>query len=74
MVLEEPTLPMPREVSAACEMLGLDPLYVANEGIFVAIVPEELAEAALAALQGAPAGPGRATHRTRAWPSIRAWS
>jgi hydrogenase expression/formation protein HypE len=55
-VLEEPTLPMPREVSAACEMLGLDPLYVANEGIFVAIVPEALAEAALVSLRAHPLG------------------
>ena len=55
-VLEEPTLPMPREVSAACEMLGLDPLYVANEGIFVAIVPETLAEAALVSLRAHPLG------------------
>jgi hydrogenase expression/formation protein HypE len=55
-VLEEPTLPVPTAVSGACEMLGLDPLYVANEGIFVAIVPEALAEAALAALRSLPIG------------------
>ena len=41
---------------AACDMLGIDPLYVANEGTFIAVVPEEQAEAALAAVQqaGAP--------------------
>ena len=42
--------------SAACEMLGLDPLYVANEGIFVAIVPEGLAEAAVVSLRAHPLG------------------
>ena len=36
----------------ACELLGLDPLYVANEGRMLAIVPERQAEAALAALRG----------------------
>jgi len=56
MVLDETTLPMPREVAAACEMLGLDPLYVANEGICVAIVPGELADAALASLRAHPLG------------------
>ena len=55
-VLEEPALPVPREVAAACEMLGLDPLYVANEGIFAAIVPESLGDAALAALRAHPLG------------------
>jgi hydrogenase expression/formation protein HypE len=37
------------EVRAACEMLGLDPLYVANEGVAVAIVAPEDADAVLAA-------------------------
>jgi hydrogenase expression/formation protein HypE len=41
---------------AACEMLGLDPLYVANEGILLAIVPAALAEPALAALRAHPLG------------------
>jgi hydrogenase expression/formation protein HypE len=39
------------EVSGACEMLGLDPLYVANEGVFVAVVKAEKAEEALTILQ-----------------------
>ena len=40
----------------ACDMLGIDPLYVANEGTFVAVVPADEAEAALAAVQGLPGG------------------
>ena len=39
MVLDEPAIPIPGPVRAACEMLGLDPLHVANEGKLVAIVP-----------------------------------
>ena len=35
----------------ACELFGLDPLYVANEGKMIAFVPEEEAEAAVAAMQ-----------------------
>lgn len=38
--------PVIEEVAAACEMLGLDPLFVANEGVFVAIIADEIAEAA----------------------------
>ena len=42
MVLEESALPVRPEVAAASELLGIDPLYVANEGKFVAVVaPEE---------------------------------
>lgn len=51
-VLDEESLPIPGPVTAACEMLGLDPLYVANEGILVAIVAPELAEWALESLRG----------------------
>jgi hydrogenase expression/formation protein HypE len=54
-LLEESLLVDPT-VAAACEMLGLDPLYVANEGIFVAFVPQALANEALAALRGHPLG------------------
>ena len=42
--LQETSLPVPRIVRGACEMLGLDPLYVANEGKFVAILPREFAD------------------------------
>lgn len=50
-VLEERALPVPAAVAAACEMLGLDPLYVANEGVLVAFVAEALADAAVEALR-----------------------
>ncbi len=43
-VLQENSLPVPRIVRSACEMLGLDPLYVANEGKLVAILPRRLAD------------------------------
>jgi hydrogenase expression/formation protein HypE len=54
--LEEDALPIPGPVRAACEMLGLDPLYVANEGILVAIVSEDRAEEAVRALRSHPVG------------------
>lgn len=57
-VLEESALPVKPAVGAACELLGIDPLYVANEGKFVAVVAREEADAALAALQGHPIGAG----------------
>jgi hydrogenase expression/formation protein HypE len=43
-------VPILEEVEGACEMLGLDPLYVANEGIFVAVVKKEAAAAVVDAL------------------------
>ncbi len=55
-VLEESSLPVRPAVAAACELLGIDPLYVANEGKFVAVVAPEEAEAALAALRAHPNG------------------
>jgi len=55
-MLDETALPIPGPVSAACEMLGFDPLYVANEGIMVAIVDRDSAEPALAALRAHPLG------------------
>ena len=54
--LDEPALPIPGDVAAACEMLGLDPLDVANEGVLVAMVPAARADAALAALRAHPLG------------------
>ncbi|MDX2194078.1 MAG: hydrogenase expression/formation protein HypE [Gemmatimonadales bacterium] len=55
-VLEEARIPVRPAVQGACELLGLDPLFVANEGKFVAIVPAEEADAALAALRADPLG------------------
>jgi hydrogenase expression/formation protein HypE len=49
-------LPLDEQVEGACEMLGLDPLYVANEGIFIAVLAPEQAEAALQALRLDPNG------------------
>ncbi len=51
-VLQEASLPLQRAVVGACDLLGIDPLYVANEGKLVAVVPPEEAAAALAALRG----------------------
>jgi hydrogenase expression/formation protein HypE len=45
MFIEEPAIPVRDTVQGACEILGLDPLYIANEGKLVAIVPAEHAEA-----------------------------
>ena len=51
MTIEEPLIPVRASVRGACELLGLDPLYVANEGRFVAFVPESHVDAALAAMR-----------------------
>jgi hydrogenase expression/formation protein HypE len=56
--LDETRLPVPATVRGACEMLGLDPLYVANEGILVAMLPAAGASAALEALRSHPLGAG----------------
>lgn len=55
-VIEEDALPVQPAVRAACELLGMDPIYVANEGKLIAIVAPEAAEAALAALRAHPLG------------------
>lgn len=54
--LEEAAIPVPGAVQAACEMLGLDPLYTANEGVLLAIVPAGRGDAALEALRSHPLG------------------
>jgi hydrogenase expression/formation protein HypE len=54
--LEEGTIPVPAAVGAACEMLGLDPLYVANEGVFTAFVSPERAEEAISLMRSHPLG------------------
>jgi hydrogenase expression/formation protein HypE len=56
--LEEAEIPVREEVKGACELLGFDPLYVACEGRFLAIVPGSRADAALAAVRSAPGGEG----------------
>src|SRR5579884_127630 len=76
--IDEERTPLRDAVRGFCEILGLDPLYLANEGKIVAVVPGGEAEAALAALRGDPLGrdaaiigcaaagePGRVTMRTR---------
>ena len=76
--LEEAALPIGADVAGACEMLGLDPLYVANEGKVLVIVPPEGEEAALGVMREHPLGrracrigrvtsddPGRVVLRTR---------
>jgi hydrogenase expression/formation protein HypE len=55
-LLDEQSIPVPPEVNAACEILGLDPLYVANEGILLALVPEREADLVLAAMHAHPLG------------------
>ncbi len=75
--IDETALPLRAEVKGMCEILGLDPLYLANEGTLVLFAPEDQAEAALAAIRGTEAGrdaviigrategtPGRVTMRT----------
>jgi len=75
--VDERAMPLRDPVKGFCEILGLDPLYLANEGKFVAAVPPEQAAAALDALCGHPLGynaraigraragePGRVTMRT----------
>jgi hydrogenase expression/formation protein HypE len=57
--VREGDVPVLPEVTGAAELLGIDPMYVANEGVLVAFVAPEATEAALAALRSAPGG-GRA--------------
>jgi hydrogenase expression/formation protein HypE len=54
--LDEAALPLDPAVRGACEVLGLDPLYVACEGKLCAVVPPDQAESALAAMRGHPLG------------------
>jgi len=77
-VLDERSLPVHEQVQGACEILGLDPLYVANEGIFLAIVERAVAEEALAIVRADPLGGGAvivgevvAEHPGMAWLATR---
>ncbi|MDI3489198.1 MAG: hydrogenase expression/formation protein HypE [Thauera sp.] len=56
MELDEAAIPVSPQVRAACELLGLDPLYVANEGKLVALCASEHADALLAAMRAHPLG------------------
>jgi hydrogenase expression/formation protein HypE len=55
-VIEERALPVRPSVRAACELTGIDPLHVANEGKLIAFAPGDQAESALAALRSCPVG------------------
>jgi hydrogenase expression/formation protein HypE len=55
-VIEEKLIPVPSGVKGACELLGLDPLYVANEGILVAIVSPDVTEKLVNAMKKHPLG------------------
>ena len=59
-VLEEEAVPVRPDVRGACELLGIDPLYVACEGRLVAVVDGDQVEAAMAALRSHPRGEGAA--------------
>jgi len=76
MRLEEDSIPVREEVRGACEMLGLDPMYVANEGKLVAIVAAEDAAAVLDAMRSHALGPeariiGCVTDTNRGWVTMR---
>lgn len=57
-LVQETAIPLRREVIGACEMLGLDPLYLANEGKVIAVVAPGVAEPVLAAMRSLPEGQG----------------
>ena len=54
--IREESLPIPPGVKGACSLLGLDPLYVANEGILIAVVDRKVADPVLAAMKHHPDG------------------
>ncbi|MDR0432702.1 MAG: hydrogenase expression/formation protein HypE [Bifidobacteriaceae bacterium] len=56
-MLDDAALPVIPAVRGACDMLGIDPLYVANEGVFVAVVPAQDAQTAVEAIASVPAPP-----------------
>ena len=63
MRIEESAVPVEEVVKGACEILGLDPLYVANEGRFVAFVPQAQAARVVEILQAAPGLGASGAHR-----------
>jgi hydrogenase expression/formation protein HypE len=58
--VHERAVPVPPAVAGAAEILGIDPMYVANEGTFLAFVAPEAADGALAALRRVPGCEGAA--------------
>ncbi len=72
MRVEETKIPVAEAVRGACEILGLDPLYVANEGRFAAFVPANNADGALEVLSrfGEASVIGRVTENARGWVSL----
>jgi hydrogenase expression/formation protein HypE len=56
MVIDQHSIPVRESVKGACEVLGLDPLYVANEGKLLAFVVPEMAEAVLDRMRQHPLG------------------
>jgi hydrogenase expression/formation protein HypE len=71
--LEEAAIPVDPAVGGVCELLGLDPLYLANEGKLIAILPADQAEAGLAAMRAHPAGGGAALIGRVAQGKPRVW-
>ena len=74
--IEETAIPVREAVRGACEMLGLDPLYVANEGKLIAIVDPDEAERVVNVMRTNPLGKdariiGRVTESDAGWVSIR---
>jgi len=55
-ILEENAIPIDQDVRSACDLLGLDPLYMANEGKLILILPQEFGQIALNCLQNHPYG------------------
>lgn len=55
-VISENKIPLEKQVAAACEILGLDPMYVANEGVFIAIVSADVADAVVETMQNSEKG------------------
>ena len=71
--LEEAAIPVRPDVHAACEMLGLDPLYVANEGKLIAVVPE--VDSSACSMSCAVTRSGKMRHLSaESFLSMRAWS
>ena len=56
--IDEASVPVKEQVASACAIMGFDPLYVANEGRFIAFVPESQAAKGLKILQSHPLGQG----------------